>query len=94
MAWSSPRYARQNGGDGIAQFIGIALATLGVVSSKTNASAMATCLRLIVAAVAMDFEIPDSYPDCCYRNKPTYLSRCHRTITAIATVMPRTNIVR
>jgi hypothetical protein len=43
---------------------------------------------------AMDFEIPDSYPDCCYRNKPTYLSRCHRTITAIATVMPRTNIVR
>ena len=22
----------------------------------------------------MDFEIPDSYPDCCYDNKPTYLS--------------------
>jgi hypothetical protein len=41
---------------------------------------------------AMDFEIPDSYPDCCYRNNPTYLSRCHRTIAAIATVMPRTNI--
>ena len=36
MAWSSPRYARQNGGDGIAQFIGIALATLGVSSSRTG----------------------------------------------------------
>ena len=31
----------------------------------------------------MDFEIPDGHPNNSHRNKPTYLSPCHRTLFRI-----------
>lgn len=68
-----------------------------LVAARMTADESTSTSVLMWRPLAVDFEIPDSHPDCRYSKEPTYLSPsgcCHLTIAVTATVAPRTNIVR